>query len=63
MFTDNFSQGIKQLSNKIGINLKPIHERKSEMKLNITKMQKKRLKKILEPETELLQRAQDLFYE
>ena len=53
-FTDGFMQGVAELNEKLGIYLAPIHVRKTEKKYTIAEEEMDRLRKMLEPEYQLI---------
>lgn len=55
-FTEDFSQGVKALSEKLGVSLQPVHARKAQHQATITPQDLERLRELLEPEIQLYER-------
>jgi hypothetical protein len=53
IFTEKFDDGIKELSNKLDIELRPLHIRKSKTTVVLSDSEKRTLNKLLEPEIQL----------
>lgn len=60
-FTENYEDGLKGLSNKLEIKLKPMHIRKSDLKIKVTQKERKKMNKLLRPEILLYNKLQKYY--
>ena len=58
-FVESFDKGIKELSQKIGISLKPMYIRKAPVVVDIKDSEMECLKKLIEPEMRLLEKLKN----
>lgn len=60
-FTENFAEGVKDLSVKTGLPLTPIHIRKTDFQFQPTKADLEKLRERVQPELELYQRLRQAY--
>lgn len=58
---ERFADGIKELSEKTGIPLEPLHIRKSKIEISISKIEMERLHEMLSPEIEVWNRLAEVW--